>query len=190
MIFDLNRMHSPQVLAWIIIVAVYGFLEIAIGRRAKTGRKKVHDATFYAVTVPSILGMYGAFFESPLRNHTLPAPWFFSGCAALIAGIILRLVALVQLGNSFSTKVERSEGQRLRTDGIYGVIRHPLYSATLLQVLGTGVMLHSIFALALLPICLAGILIRIRKEERFMVAEFPEYAGYMKKTRRLVPWIF
>jgi len=70
------------------------------------------------------------------------------------------------------------------------MVRHPLYCATLLQVLGTGLTLNSLVAFILLPVCLAGVLFRIRKEERFMTAEFPEYRGYMNKTRRLIPWIY
>ncbi len=190
--FDLDRMHSPQVLTWIIILMIYGFLEIGIGLRNRGGsrRKKVRDVTFYTVTVPSMAALYGALAEAMLRNHSIPAAWFVAGCLILAGGIVLRITALLQLGSAFSTKVERSEGQKLYTKGIYGVIRHPLYCATLLQVLGTGVMFHSMFAFILLPFCVAGILIRIRKEERFMAAEFSEYVSYSKWTRRLVPWIY
>jgi hypothetical protein len=41
-------------------------------------------------------------------------------------------------------------------------------------------MLHSMLAFILLPFCVAGILIRIRKEERFMAAEFSDYIPYSK----------
>ena len=192
MLFDLGRMHSPQILTWIIMVMAYGFLEIAIGRRNRGGapRKKVRDATFYTVTVPSMVALYGAVLEATLKNHTIPRPWFIIGGLVLLGGIVLRISAHLQLGSAFSTKVERSEGQRLYTKGIYEFIRHPLYSATLLQVLGTAVMLHSIFAFVLFPFCVAGIMVRIRKEERFMTAEFLEYNDYMKRTRQLVPWVY
>jgi protein-S-isoprenylcysteine O-methyltransferase Ste14 len=192
MIFDLDRFHSPQVITWIIMVMIYGFFEVGIGlrNRGHSRRKKVRDATFYSVTVPSMAGMYGAIVESLVRSHSFPALWFGAGCTVLAGGIILRITALLQLGSSFSTKVERSEGQKLHTTGIYGLIRHPLYCATLLQVLGTGFMLHSLVAFILLPFCLIGIMIRIRKEERFMAAEFPEYRDYIKKSCRLVPWVY
>ena len=192
MVFDLNRMYSPQVLTWIIMVMVYGFLEIAIGRRNRGGapRKKVRDATFYTVTVPSMVALYGAVLEATLKNHTIPGPWFIIGGLVLLGGIVLRISALLQLGSAFSTKVETDEGQKLYTKGIYRTIRHPLYLATLLQVAGTGVMLHSMFALVLLPFCVAGIIIRIRKEERFMAKEFPEYGDYREKTKRLIPGVY
>lgn len=192
MLFDLQRMHSPQVLSWIFMVMTYGFLEIGIGRflRGNSPRKKVRDITFYTVTVPSMVAMYGAFFEALVKSHVIPSWWFGAGCLILAGGIVLRVTALLQLGSAFSTKVEKSEGQKLYTKGVYGFIRHPLYSATLLQVLGTAVMLHSIFAFVLFPFCVAGIMVRIRKEERFMTSEFSEYNDYMKRTRRLVPWVY
>jgi len=185
-------MHSPQVLTWIIMIAIYGFLELGIGLRSRGHfrRKTARDFTFYTVTVPSMIGMYGAIVESWIKNHTFPPVWFGSGTAILACGIILRISALVQIGRGFSTTLDRNEGQRLQTTGFYRLIRHPLYSATLLQVLGSGIMLHSWFSLAMLPVCLVGIILRIRKEERFMLAEFPEYKDYMKKTRRLMPWIY
>ncbi|HMD68775.1 MAG TPA: isoprenylcysteine carboxylmethyltransferase family protein [Chitinivibrionales bacterium] len=174
------------------MIMVYGFFEVGVGFLAKGRRrgKRVRDATFYAVTVPAMAGLYGAFAEAVITGREFPAAVFFTGCVVLSAGIILRLAALVQLGTGFSTKVEKSEGQRLTTTGMYRLVRHPLYLATLLQVAGSGIMLCSVVALALFPLCVAGVLVRIRKEERFMMVEFPEYGLYMKKTRRLIPWLY
>gem|GEM_PF-5423172 len=61
--------------------------------------------------------------------------------------------------------------------------------ATFLQVAGSGIMLCSIFTAVLFSICVAGIIVRIRKEERFMAVQFPGYADYMKRTWRLMPWV-
>jgi protein-S-isoprenylcysteine O-methyltransferase Ste14 len=188
----LNRFQDMHILSWIAIIMVYGFSEMGIGIYGRTlfRRKKVRDATFYGITVPAMAGMYGALFDAVLQNHHFPTALFASGLAVLAFGVILRITALLQIGRGFSTKVERSDNQQLQTSGIYGMVRHPLYCATLLQVLGTGLTLNSLVAFILLPVCLAGVLFRIRKEERFMTAEFPEYRGYMNKTRRLIPWIY
>lgn len=188
----LARMHDPHVLAWIFMIMAYGFLEIGIGhlKKGKRREKRVRDITFYAVTVPSMTAMYAALFEAVIAGREFPAAVFFTGCVVLSAGIILRLASLVQLGTGFSTKVEKSEGQQLTTTGMYKLVRHPLYLATLLQVAGSGIMLCSVVALALFPLCVAGILVRIRKEERFMTAEFSEYADYAKNTWRLIPWLY
>ncbi len=64
----LNRLHEIHILAWIAIIMVYGFLEMGIGIYGKTmfRRKKVHDATFYGITVPAMLGMYGAMLEATM----------------------------------------------------------------------------------------------------------------------------
>jgi protein-S-isoprenylcysteine O-methyltransferase Ste14 len=188
----LARFQDPHILTWIALIMVYGFSEIGIGISGRTmfRRKKVHDATFYGVTVPAMAGLYGALFEAVLRNSPFPTALFAAGLCVLLSGILLRIAALLQLGGGFSTKVERSENQQLRTDGLYRILRHPLYCATLLQVAGSGLMLHSIVACVLLPLCITGVIVRICKEERFMVAEFPGYANYMKKTWRLVPWLY
>ena len=188
----LNRFQDMHILSWIAIIMVYGFSEMGIGIYGRTlfRRKKVRDATFYGITVPAMAGMYGALFEAVLQNHCFPTALFVSGLAVLVFGITLRITALLQIGRGFSTKVERADNQQLQTSGIYGMVRLPLYCATLLQVLGTGLMLDSLVAFIFLPLCIAGVIMRIRKEERFMAAEFPEYQSYMKKTRRLIPWIY
>jgi protein-S-isoprenylcysteine O-methyltransferase Ste14 len=188
----LDRMQDPHILTWIFIIMTYGFSEIGIGisRRTLFRQKKTHDATVFAVTVPAMTALFGALFEAVLRNPIFPAVTFGIGCGVLASGIILRLTALHQIGRGFSTQVERSDNQRLKNTGIYQLIRHPLYCATLLQVIGTGVLLHSLVAFIIFPLCVAGIIIRINKEEHFMSAEFPQYRGYMKKTWRLVPWIY
>jgi hypothetical protein len=42
MLFDLNRMHCPQVIAWTVIAAAYGVLEIGISRHGKASMKKTY----------------------------------------------------------------------------------------------------------------------------------------------------
>jgi protein-S-isoprenylcysteine O-methyltransferase Ste14 len=78
----------------------------------------------------------------------------------------------------------------LVTTGIYGLIRHPLYTAVFCGSVGWALVWRSwpalLAALALAPFFDA----KARREERWLRQQFPEYAGYERRVRRFVPWIY
>ena len=88
-----------------------------------------------------------------------------------------------------TVKVE--EGQQLVDTGLYGLVRHPMYAATLLLFLSMPLILGSILAFLILlayPFIIAR---RIRNEEEVLLRELPGYGAYQKKVRwRLVPGIW
>ncbi len=115
-----------------------------------------------------------------------------AGLVLFVLGVIIRIVARRTLGRFFTYELTVKKEHRLVTHGIYRSIRHPLYTGILLLWFGAALALQSLIgfllALALLVPALAA---RIRKEEAFLGAQFgAEYRGYMKRTRRLVPFVF
>ena len=90
-----------------------------------------------------------------------------------------------------SRTVEVAEGQRVVDTGLYGVVRHPMYAATLLMFLSMPLVLGSPISLAIMlayPVLIAG---RIRNEEEVLMRELPGYAEYTRKVKyRLVPGIW
>jgi protein-S-isoprenylcysteine O-methyltransferase Ste14 len=110
------------------------------------------------------------------------------GAALLVASTLLALWARVALGRMWAGRPMTLEGHELRTDGPYGLVRHPIYSGIAGMILGTALILG--FG-KLLPIllCTAAIVAwRIRTEERLMVATFGEqYLRYRRRVPALVP---
>ena len=74
--------------------------------------------------------------------------------------------------------------------GIYGLIRHPLYTAVFCAALGWSLVRHS--WLALVVSLAMGIFLdaKARHEERWLREQFPEYASYEQRVRRFIPWIY
>jgi protein-S-isoprenylcysteine O-methyltransferase Ste14 len=77
----------------------------------------------------------------------------------------------------------------LITIGPYRFIRHPIY-ASVIYFVWAGVLSH----LSLINVCLgiiviAGLVIRIRSEERLLIGMYPEYAAYAARTKRIVPFV-
>ena len=117
-------------------------------------------------------------------------PWSPGALALCAAGFLLgvRALAAMRLGQ-LRVHPEVMPGAELRTKGPYALVRHPMYGALLLGCLGL-LLQRPDAPMALLWLALAADLaLKMRREERFLLAHFPEYAEYMRRTRRVLPWI-
>ena len=86
--------------------------------------------------------------------------------------------------NSFaSATIGVDSGQRVIATGPYAVVRHPMYAAAGVMVLATPVALGSWWGLIPAVALMAGIVIRLLDEERFLAASLPGYADYQLPTR-------
>lgn len=117
------------------------------------------------------------------------SPWVtVLGLAVLLTSTALTLWARLALGTMWSMDAAVKEGHQLRTDGPYGVTRHPIYTGMLGMLLGSLLLAGVGRSLLVL---LAGIVffeVKIREEERLMAATFPEeYARYRQRVPQLVP---
>ena len=96
----------------------------------------------------------------------------------------------ISLGRNLTPFPKPSASSRLVQTGIYGLIRHPLYTAVFCGSVGWALVWRSwpalLAALALAPLFDA----KARVEERWLRQQVPEYAGYEQRVRRFVPWIY
>ncbi|KUI30745.1 isoprenylcysteine carboxylmethyltransferase family protein [Mycobacterium sp. GA-2829] len=121
---------------------------------------------------------------------TVPTPVVIVG--AVLVAVGLGTSQLVILQNSYAAATVTVEaGQRVVTSGLYGLVRHPMYSSTAVMMLGTPPALGSWWGLvALLP----GIVVmrmRILDEERLLRDELDGYAAYTRQVRyRLLPYVW
>jgi len=121
----------------------------------------------------------------------LPDWLFYPGVVLMVAGILVRQWAFFTLGRFFTLTVSVQENQKVVDNGPYRFIRHPSYSGMFLTVTGIGVALQS-WAGTLVIAVLAGLAIgyRIRIEEKFLISELgDDYIRYMKRTKRLIPFV-
>lgn len=114
-----------------------------------------------------------------------------------IVGAVLFLLAyaiyaeVLRENTYLSRTIEVQEGQKVISTGLYGIVRHPMYSATLLLFVSMPIVLGSV--IALIPFIFYPVIIgkRIINEERVLSEGLEGYPEYMKKVKyRLIPFIW
>ncbi|MBE6931765.1 MAG: isoprenylcysteine carboxylmethyltransferase family protein [Ruminococcaceae bacterium] len=102
------------------------------------------------------------------------------------------LYAEVMRENAYLSRTIRvEEGQKVVDTGIYGIVRHPMYSATIVLFLMIPLVLGSWYALIAFAFYPAIIVIRLKDEEALLTRELTGYAEYQNKVRyRLLPFLW
>ena len=138
---------------------------------------------FIAAFVLAGLGLRFGWFVLPLRVSYAAAAVFLLGYV-LYAEVLRENVYL-------SRTVEVQEGQKVIDTGLYGVVRHPMYMATLLLFFSMPLILGSLLSFAVMLLYLPIIAKRIRNEEAVLAAGLAGYADYTRRVKyRLIPFIW
>jgi protein-S-isoprenylcysteine O-methyltransferase Ste14 len=117
---------------------------------------------------------------------------FFLGIGLMLAGLAFRFYAMSLLGRFFTYQVAVHPGQTVVEAGPYRYIRHPSYTGALVTLVGLGFALGNWAGLLAVLTCMgAAYGYRISVEEAALLAALGEpYKQYVRRTRRLVPFLF
>lgn len=115
----------------------------------------------------------------------------------VIAGVVVFLLsyllyAEVMRENVYlSRTIQVQEGQKVVSTGLYGIIRHPMYTTTIFLFLAIPVILGSWYALVIFAFYPAIIIARLKDEEELLTRELDGYAEYKQKVKyRLFPFVW
>ena len=115
---------------------------------------------------------------------------FVIGLVTMVAGMVLRWYSIFALGKSFTVDVATRPGQEVVATGPYRWIRHPSYTGGLLTVFGVLLCCANWLSFLAFGIVIAGYAYRIRVEESALAEGLgDEYRDYMRRTRRLIPFV-
>jgi protein-S-isoprenylcysteine O-methyltransferase Ste14 len=113
------------------------------------------------------------------------------GLIMLVAGVVIRFIAMATLKMNFSGLLRIREGHTLVTNGIYHWIRHPAYLGAILIFLAFPIMLSSPLGFMVMFLLVPYLMHRITLEEKMLVEHFgSEYQEYMKTSKRLIPFLY
>ena len=114
------------------------------------------------------------------------------GIGIIAAGILIRFIAIKQLGRFFTVDVTIRKDHELMQRGFYKYVRHPSYSGSLLSMIGFGLSLNNWLAMIVVFVpVLFTFMLRIRLEEQVLTEQFgSRYTDYAGKTKRLIPFVY
>jgi protein-S-isoprenylcysteine O-methyltransferase Ste14 len=187
-----------------VVIAIFVLGSIAIGiylsihdpelleRRKQAGPQAEPRVTQKIIISILIVALVGMLVLSALDRRFgwsgIPAPVSLVG--QVLAAIGLYITFLVVRENSFSASTIRVfKDQKVISTGPYALVRHPMYSGTLLLALASPVALGSWWGLLPVVLVIPALVWRILDEEKLLNAELPGYADYASRVRyRLVPF--
>lgn len=130
--------------------------------------------------------------------YTLPVDWslaFFSwfkiiGLVFSMIGLIILVVALLQLNKNLSPFPTPKDTAVLIQNGLYTWVRHPIYTGILVLFLGYGIFQASAFKLLITFLLWILFYYKTQYEEFQLLRKFPEYASFKKTRGRFFPKFF
>ena len=122
--------------------------------------------------------------------YTLPKSVCVSAAAVFLAAYVLYAEVLRE-NTYLSRTIEVKENQKVIDNGLYGIVRHPMYSVTLILFLSVPLILGSLYSFLIFLAYPFIITKRIKDEEIFLEKELDGYVQYKQKVKyRLIPFIW
>lgn len=117
--------------------------------------------------------------------------WVVWSAVALFLLSYLVYAEVLRENAYLSRTIEVQDGQKVVDSGLYGIVRHPMYSATMFLFLSMPLVLGSLPSFVIMLVYIPLIIKRIRNEEKVLLNGLSGYAGYCKKVKyRLFPFVW
>jgi protein-S-isoprenylcysteine O-methyltransferase Ste14 len=116
---------------------------------------------------------------------------YVAGGVLIAVGVAFLLDSGRRLGRSLTPFPAPVKGGELRTEGVYALVRHPMYLGGILVALGWSVLFESVVGVVLTAALVVFFGFKSRHEEQRLEAAYPGYAEYRRRTpRRLLPFLY
>ena len=115
--------------------------------------------------------------------------WYALPSEVVLIGVILFVIAYILYAevlreNAYlSRTIEVQEGQKVIDTGLYAIVRHPMYSSTIILFLSIPIVLGSVYALLVFLLYPFIIVVRLKNEEELLLNELSGYSEYMQRVR-------
>ncbi|OBH16285.1 methyltransferase family protein [Mycolicibacter sinensis] len=179
---------------WIPSVYLMRTNPAALDRRMRVG-PLAETRPLQRIVITAIFICFPALFVISALDHrfgwtTVPTPVCLLGDVLVAAGLVLAMAVIVQNGYA-AANVTVEAGQTLVSTGLYGLVRHPMYTGNVLLMAGVPLSLGSYWGLVLLLPGMALLMLRILDEEQLLTQELTGYREYTERVRyRLLPYLW
>jgi protein-S-isoprenylcysteine O-methyltransferase Ste14 len=125
-----------------------------------------------------------------LHNFLIQIILSITGLALIISGTIVNLKGRLILRENWANQIKIYQQHVLHIEGVYRIVRHPLYASTIWMFYGGTLVYRNWVALVGTTITFLPMMIyRARQEENLLIKKFPDYRRYQIKTGMLFPKI-
>jgi len=160
-------------------------------KRLKTNEREKKQKIYVFFAIIIIFAAYGLpGLDYRFGWSAVPVGLVFTAVAITLIGYFLFVLVLLQ--NSYASRiVEVQEKQKVIETGVYSVIRHPMYSASILLFLSAPIVLGSYYSIVPMLIYPLILVFRIKNEEAVLMKGLDGYTKYMTKVKyRLIPFVW
>lgn len=185
-------------LSWFTTIAFLAITQPGLLRRRSLGpadgpSSPRWDGRLFRSLQASLLSLLAvAGLQSGWGDIDLDREVFTTGGAFLLVGTLL-LWSSLHSNPFFETRVrhQQEQGQRVVDTGLYGWVRHPGYLAMIFMLTSLPIMLHSLASVLPWAVCVAILVVRLRREESYLETHLDGYKEYRSRVRfRLIPLIW
>ena len=113
-----------------------------------------------------------------------------AGMVLLVGGAGMVIAGAVQLRSRLTPLPYPVEEGTLLDTGVYGVVRHPMYSGGVSMAFGWALWRQGWLTLVYAALLFLFLDVKARREERWLAERFPWYADYQRRVRRLIPFVY
>jgi protein-S-isoprenylcysteine O-methyltransferase Ste14 len=112
------------------------------------------------------------------------------GLPLALAGVGLGVAGFRALGENLTPLPYPKEDATLVQEGVYAVVRHPIYSSVILTTLGAGLLTANRRRTLLGLVFFAFFDAKARREEAWLTEKFPAYPAYRRSVKKLLPFVY
>jgi protein-S-isoprenylcysteine O-methyltransferase Ste14 len=176
-------------LCWAVLVVVWVAGAVYNARKGPATRVRQRVGPAWLLGIAAYVVLSWAIPKrvwTPLTNHS---PWLvWIGVVLLVGATAFTLWARAALGTMWTSSAVVKEGHVLRTDGPYGITRHPIYTGILGMLVATALTAGLGRWIPVTLLALVLLLIKIRAEERLLESALGDrYRDYRRRVPMLVP---
>ena len=134
-----------------------------------------------------LLAAVAATFAGPTLPARLRGPARLLGALGALGGGSLFLAGVLNLGENLTPLPRPKAGGTLVTSGVYGVVRHPIYSGVILAAFGWALLRGRWLGLLAVGTLWLFFDAKASREEAWLAERFPDYPAYCQRVAKLVP---